>query len=248
MSICDFVMVTQSCQGGIQVLSLGGPGTLQPMPGQPQNTCTECKEGDAYDFVIGVLTGAVDDTVRFVVSIAFHSVPGPQPDARVLESYVDSKLVFGPPNSNLGEFGYDLGPITTILGTGAGGVIRGAITRAPIVLESTIMEVQAEKITTSAISEIRYTRAGEKFIRYETANPAFSRITANGGTKPGTFAAPVTDGLVPVGQRASTYNLPSPGLTRSSAVILEPPAGTAIIGPRTVRGGTGNEVFFPFGF
>jgi len=248
VSICDFVMVTQSCQGGIQAMSLGGSGTLQPMPGQPQNTCAECNEGDAYDFAIGVLTGAVDDTVRIVVLIAVHSARGPRPDAQVLESYVNSKLLFGRPNSNLGEFGYDLGPVATILGTGGAGIIRGAITRAPIVLESTIMEAQAGRATASAISEIRYTQAGEKFIRYETANPAFSRVTANGGTKPGTYAAPASDGLLPVSRRASTYNLPSPGLSRSRAVILEPPAGTAIIGPRTVRGGTGNEVFFPFGF
>ena len=106
----------------------------------------------------------------------------------------------------------------------------------------------AAKETSRALSEIRYTQAGEKFYRYESANPAFSRVTPRGGVSPGTYAAPVSDGLVPVGQRISTYNLPSPNIARPNSVLLEPPAGTPIIGPRSVFGGTGNEVIFPSGF
>ncbi len=94
----------------------------------------------------------------------------------------------------------------------------------------------AARETTTALSEIRYTQAGEKFIRYESANPAFSRITPRGGVTPGTYAAPASDGLVPVGQRISTYNLPSPNIPRTNYVMLEPPARTAVIGPRTVAG------------
>lgn len=102
--------------------------------------------------------------------------------------------------------------------------------------------------TTTAVSEIRYTQAGEQFMRYESANRAFSRVTPKRGVTPGTFAAPASDGLVPVDARISTYNLPSPNIPRTNHVLLEPPPGTPVIGPRTVVGGTGNEVIFPFGF
>jgi RHS repeat-associated protein len=102
--------------------------------------------------------------------------------------------------------------------------------------------------TATAVSEIRYTKAGETFIRYESANPAFSRITPSGGVTPGTYAAPASDGAVSLGQRVRAYNLPSPNIPRPKAVILTPPAGTPVIGPRTVVGGTGNEVIFPLGF
>lgn len=106
----------------------------------------------------------------------------------------------------------------------------------------------AAKGTTTALSEIRYTQVGEEFIRYESANPAFSRITSTGGVTPGTYAAPASDGLVPIGQRIPAYNLPSSNIPRPNAVVLHPPAGTPVIGPRSVAGGTGNEVIFPFGY
>jgi RHS repeat-associated protein len=102
--------------------------------------------------------------------------------------------------------------------------------------------------TGSAVSDIRFTMPGEQFIRYESGNLAFTRVKPTGGVTPGTFAAPASDGLVPVRSRVSTYNLPSPGIPRSTHVILAPPAGTAIVGPRPVLGGTGNEVLFPYGY
>ena len=92
------------------------------------------------------------------------------------------------------------------------------------------------------------TAPGEVFIRYESANTAFTRITPNGGVTPGTLAAPASDGLVPLAERAPTYNLPSPEIPRSNAIILAPPPGTPIIGPRPVVGGPGNEVIFPTGY
>jgi hypothetical protein len=98
------------------------------------------------------------------------------------------------------------------------------------------------------ISPYRVTGPGETFIRYESGNPVFSKITPSGGVKPGTFAAPVSDGIVPLAERVSTYNLPSPGISRPNATTLQPPAGTPIIGPRPVSGGTGNEVIFWMGY
>ena len=98
------------------------------------------------------------------------------------------------------------------------------------------------------VSPYRVTGSGETYIRYESANPAFSKVTPTGGVKPGTFAAPASDGLVPIGQRASTYNLPNPEILRPNATTLAPPAGTPIIGPRPVSGGTGNEVIFWMGY
>ena len=100
----------------------------------------------------------------------------------------------------------------------------------------------------TALSTYRVTAPGETFIRYESANPAFTRITPSGGVTPGTFAAPASDGLITVADRVSVYNLPSPQIPRPSAITLTPPPGTPIIGPRPVVGGTGNEVIFPMGY
>ena len=84
--------------------------------------------------------------------------------------------------------------------------------------------------------------------RYESGNPAFSRITTSGGVTPGTYAAPASEGIVSVTGRGSVYNLPSPEILRTETYVLRPPTGTAIIGPKPVVGGTGSEVIFPFGF
>jgi RHS repeat-associated protein len=99
-----------------------------------------------------------------------------------------------------------------------------------------------------ALSTIRYTRPGESFVRYESNNAAFSRITATGGVRPGTYAAPLSDGLIPVTRRADFYNLPDPMILRTEIFSLRPPPNTLIIGPRPVAGGPGNEVLFPWGF
>lgn len=132
----------------------------------------------------------------------------------------------------------------TLLGAAAvGWGLPALIDALSVGVESTVANG-----ATTALSEVRYTQAGEEFIRYESANPAFSRVTSSGGVKPGTYAAPVSDGVVPIGQRASTYNLPDPHIPRTNYVTIQPPAGTPIIGPRPVVGGTGNEVLFPFGF
>jgi RHS repeat-associated protein len=98
------------------------------------------------------------------------------------------------------------------------------------------------------ISPYRVTAPGETFIRYESGNPAFTRITPNGGVSPGTFAAPAGDGFVPLADRPTVYNMPSPEIPRSNAITLTPPPGTSIVGPRPVVGGTGNEVIFPIGY
>lgn len=65
----------------------------------------------------------------------------------------------------------------------------------------------AAKTAGTELSVLRYTQKGETFLRYESANPAFSRVTSGGGVTPGTFAASASDGLVPVAQRSSVYNL-----------------------------------------
>jgi RHS repeat-associated protein len=113
--------------------------------------------------------------------------------------------------------------------------------------KSPVPPLAAER-TTTALSPYRVTAPGETFIRYESANPAFTKITPAGGVKPNTFAAPASDGLVPVAERVSTYNLWSPEISRPNAITLTPPAGTPIIGPRPVAGGTGNEVLFWMGY
>lgn len=98
------------------------------------------------------------------------------------------------------------------------------------------------------LSPYRVTAPGETFIRYESANPAFTRITPSGGVTPGTFAAPASDGIIPLADRVPVYNLPSPRIPRPNVTILTPPPGTPVIGPRPVVGGAGNEVIFPMGY
>jgi RHS repeat-associated protein len=99
-----------------------------------------------------------------------------------------------------------------------------------------------------ALSTIRYTRPGERFVRYESNNKKFSRVTRGGGVRSGTYAAPRSDGIVSVAERPGVYNLPDPSIPRTEVYFLEPPPNTLVIGPRPVMGGTGNEVLFPWGF
>jgi RHS repeat-associated protein len=161
------------------------------------------------------------------------------------------------------------GEMVTNAGTGAPLRLAGDVTRERILanIETTrtgnissnferfaaqeqgLAEVMAAKEARGmSLSTLRYTTAGESFVRYESANAAFSRMTPRGGVTPGTFAAPLSDGLIPLVNRASVYNLPSPKILRPNMFILKPPPGTLIIGPRPVVGGTGNEVIFPSGF
>jgi RHS repeat-associated protein len=105
----------------------------------------------------------------------------------------------------------------------------------------------ASGTATTALSTIRYTQEGESFVRYEGGNPAFTRVTPDGGLQPGTFAAPASDGIQPLGSLNGLYNLPNPEIPRAIYFQITPPMGTAVIGPSSVVGGTGSEVVFPFG-
>jgi hypothetical protein len=98
-----------------------------------------------------------------------------------------------------------------------------------------------------APSAIRFTQPGEVFIRYEGGNPSFTRVTPNGGLQPGTYAAPSSQGVRPQQSLVELYNLPNPQIPREVFFWIRPPAGTPIVGPRSVVGGTGTEVFFPSG-
>jgi YD repeat-containing protein len=100
--------------------------------------------------------------------------------------------------------------------------------------------------TGTALSPLRYSQPGEAFLRYETGNPDFSRVTPSGGLQPGTFAAPSSEGVQPQSSLNGLYNLPNPELPRTTLFEIAPPPGTPVIGPRPVSGGTGNEVIFPY--
>ena len=127
-----------------------------------------------------------------------------------------------------------------------GGVALSLLEPTPLgeVAASTAL-IQSES---RALSTIRLTHPGERYIRYESNNAAFSRVTSSGGVRLGTYAAPRSDGLVPVTRRASVYNLPDPMILRTETFLLRPPPNTLIVGPRPVAGGTGNEVLFPWGY
>ena len=99
----------------------------------------------------------------------------------------------------------------------------------------------------TALSEIRLTQEGESFLRYESGNPAFSRVTPAGGLQPGTFAAPASEGVQSQSLLNHLYNLPNPEIARGTYFKVNAPAGTPVIGPRPVVGGSGSEVVFPFG-
>ena len=96
-------------------------------------------------------------------------------------------------------------------------------------------------------STLRQTTPGEKFLRYESGHPRYSKVTPEGGLKPGTYTAPGSEGVLPKSQLPSRYNLPDPQIPRSTYYEVTPPAGTWVEGPKPVMGGTGSEVVFPYG-
>jgi len=96
-------------------------------------------------------------------------------------------------------------------------------------------------------STLRQTTPGEKFIRYESGHPRYSKVTSEGGLKPGTYTAPGSEGILPKSQLPSRYNLPDPQIPRNTYYEVTPPAGTWVEGPKPVMGGSGSEVIFPNG-
>jgi hypothetical protein len=138
-----------------------------------------------------------------------------------------------------------------LTGDTAQSILIAVLTAASLAEPTPLGEGAVVVVTASrsrAVSTLRLTREGEKFVRYESGHPAFSRITQAGGVKPNTYAAPLSDGFVPVSRRAAVYNLPDPMILRTESYFLSPPPNTLIIGPRSVMGGSGSEVLFPFGF
>jgi RHS repeat-associated protein len=105
----------------------------------------------------------------------------------------------------------------------------------------------APRSGSTALSPLRQSQAGEEFLRYESGHPDFTRVTAEGGLRPGTFTAPASEGILPQSQLPNQYNLPDPQIPRSVVYPVRPPAGTWVDGPRPVMGGAGSEVVFPFG-
>ena len=225
---------------------------------QPRTTAAGTQQGNAKnpagDFsrsqlATGDLGSDLDVSIRGYAGVdvkqAFRDLLQTHVGAPYLESSACNEIC-EPLQDENGNF-YAIPRQETVLSTAAtvAGLIplfRGVSAGVAVAAEGAAGE------TTTALSTIRYTQPGETFIRYESTSPAFSRVTPTGGVTPGTYAAPASDGLVPVGERVSTYNLPSPDIPRPNAVFLRPPPGTPVIGPGNVVGGTGNEVIFPVGF
>jgi RHS repeat-associated protein len=93
----------------------------------------------------------------------------------------------------------------------------------------------------------RYTSSGETYYRYESANPLYSKVGPNGQLAPNTFAGVSGDQPLTSSQVIDFYNLPTPSIPRTNAFCIRPPAGTLVVGPKPVSGGTGYEVLFPAG-
>lgn len=101
--------------------------------------------------------------------------------------------------------------------------------------------------TGKSLSVLRRTGEGEEFVRFESGNPNFTKVTSEGGLKSGTFAAQKTAQSLNIGDLNVNFNLPDPNIARTDMFIIKPNVGTWIEGPRPVIYGTNSEVIFPFG-
>jgi RHS repeat-associated protein len=133
------------------------------------------------------------------------------------------------------------GCLSGLIGFGVGKALGALVGR----LASTTADTVAEG---SRLSIYRLTQPGETFIRYESGHPGYTRIWPGGAVKPDTFAAPASDGIVPFCDVNDVYQLKDPQIPRTVMHILKPPAGTTVVGPGPVPGGSGNQVLFPFGW
>ncbi len=84
------------------------------------------------------------------------------------------------------------------------------------------------------------------FLRYESGNPNYTRVTPEGGLTPGTCCGLASDGPQTQTSLPSTYNLPTPEIPRTVGYPVNPPPGTPVI-IQSVAGGTGIEAIFPEG-
>jgi hypothetical protein len=147
------------------------------------------------------------------------------------------------------------GNLNTALQSGIGGAKSGAILGGIVGGSTRAVEAYNKGQNpflnaphTNLPSTIRLTQAGEKYTRYESGDPRFTKINDYGGLKPDTYAAPANEGIIPPNLRSDVYNLPNPQIPRPVVIPINPEPGIPIIGPRPVSGGTGNEVIFPFGY
>jgi len=97
------------------------------------------------------------------------------------------------------------------------------------------------------LQDWHFPQPGESAYRYETGHPNYTRVTPQRGLTPGTYAAPSSEPLLSQKQLAIRYNLPSPDIPRTVRYNVNPGPLDVIVGPRPVAGGTGYEVYFPFG-
>ncbi len=80
-------------------------------------------------------------------------------------------------------------------------------------------------------SAVRLTEAGETFRHYGYAEQA---ANFEDGLRPGGFAAPSSESIVSGRVALQRYALPPKSSAPNSYYVVEPPPGTAIIGPRRV--------------
>ncbi len=95
------------------------------------------------------------------------------------------------------------------------------------------------------LSTVRFTQPGEVFERFESTQLS-SKVLPGGGLQPGTFATTPGTGLNQLNVNQA-LNLPLKNIPRDVRFTIEPPAGTAVIGPNSIVGGTESEVQFIYG-
>jgi RHS repeat-associated protein len=143
INVCDPGMSSPSCGGAgatgfSKSLVLGQ--ILEASPGAPAGPCAECNHGNVGDFIVGLLAGAVDSATYSIVYTIVSGGPftAPNPFLHEKADEIARYISIGRPNSNLGELGYDLGPILPLPGIGAAATwaIRGdkLIARGHVVL------------------------------------------------------------------------------------------------------------------
>jgi len=119
-----------------------------------------------------------------------------------------------------------LGLVTGAAARSAAEVLGGVATRQRAE-NSAVHALKSSQIpagTTDWVpNPFRYTWPSEGFLRYESNNIPYSRVTPSQGLRPGTFAALIESGIQPQPRLNQLYNLPTPEIPRSTYVEINPP-------------------------
>jgi len=129
----------------------GAPMPKQQLDAAPAGGSTVGGNGTWIDFGFGALRGAADDAIRTgVLAGSFqHLFRGDFINAYMGLRYGSSAQVFGAPESNRGQFGYDVGPVLTTA-VGGAGVVRSAASGGERIFYRIITSPEGEAFLSNA--------------------------------------------------------------------------------------------------